>query len=176
MVVVDRGPDTERCSSEEFKHLLEDLYFRLEERDRWADHSLKYLLFGNGGGVALLIAFVGSQRTAINTTFWLSGALGCFLTGVIVLGIVVSYSAHCAREGRREVRDLMEAYLIENLSYKSAFFRLGEIKSKWKHFSSLTTISFFCFIAGVLCSAVYLWNSYPPEAHGGAAPASSKRS
>lgn len=164
--VDDKGPDDPKTNSNEFKHLLEDLYFRLEERDKWAEHSMKFLLFGNGGGVALIIAFVGSQRAAIDTNLLLAAALTCFLTGVIAQGVVVIYSAHCARVGRRDVRDLLEGYLEGKWSYKSAFFRLGKIKSKWKGASRVTLLSFILFIAGVLASSFYLWDSYPPEAHG----------
>jgi hypothetical protein len=159
--VAQQGDDGLLTHSEEYKQLLAELYFRLEERDRWANHTIQYLLFGNGGAIALLFAFIGSQRPALDTARPLFIAMGSFVAGIIVLGIAVWVSGHRARAGRRRVRKLMEGYLRGDWSYKSAFFNLGTLKSKWWMFATLISMSFALFLIGIGFSAFYLWTSYP---------------
>src|SRR4051812_3069208 len=110
-----------RCREEEFKLLLDDLYFRLEERDRWSDHSLRYLLTGNGGGVALLITLLGALGKNGQWQPLLLLPLTCFLVGVIFVGLVVGHSAQCVKQGRDGLIKLIHRYLDRELSYEEVF-------------------------------------------------------
>jgi hypothetical protein len=140
-------------SSKEFEHLLRDFYFRLEERDRWADQAIKYLLSGNGGGVALLMTYIGVLGRAGEHVPILLIPLLLFLAGIVFVGMVVLVSMSKVRHGRRGVRKLISAYLAKEKSYRDAFVEMGTWPSKWKHSSGFMWASFSAFIAGIVASA-----------------------
>jgi hypothetical protein len=143
--------------TEEFKHLLTDLYFRLEERDRWSDHTLRYLLTGNGGGVALLMTLLGAMGKNGQWMPRLLIPLVFFLAGIVAVGIVVGHSTACIRKGRRASRKLIVRYLQGQVSYADAFREMGTYKSKWEGFESGALFAFLFFILGVLSSGwVYM--------------------
>jgi hypothetical protein len=146
-----------RSSTKEFEHLLSDLYFRLDERDRWADQTIKYLLFGNGGGVGLLMAFLGNLTKAGVWLPLILFPLGFFVLGLIFVGKIVRGSTRSIRQGRRHVRKLISAYLAEEIEYSEAFDDMGKFNSKWEHFEGASKLSFFSMIAGIVFSAmIYL--------------------
>jgi hypothetical protein len=145
-------------SSEEFKHLLNDLYARLDERDRWLDQALRFLTYGNGGGIALIIALIARahegeipQRLLI--------PLVIFLFGLILVGILIHQAACFARIGRNRIRTLCEQYLKQAVSYEKAFLELGTLPSKWEQVWRLGIASFVCLLAGSLAAGALL--SYP---------------
>ena len=148
----DTAAMDDRFTHDEFKHLLADLYFRLEERDRWIDHCIRYLLTGNGGGVALLMTLLGTLGRSGRWQPWLVAPLGFFLGGVIAVGVVVGYSTHCAKQGRHGLIELIQHYLDGTYSYETVFRRLPKFPSKWAGFEIGCIISFCLFVAGVTTS------------------------
>jgi hypothetical protein len=133
----------------EFKFLLDDLYFRLSERDWWADQTIKFLLYGNGGGVGLTITLLSLlvKERAPNAT-WLAVPLVIFLGGIIIVGHLIRSCTRNVRVGRREVRKVMQGYLSHR-NYALAFNELGNsirFPSKSEEFEKLSRYAFACFL------------------------------
>jgi len=139
---------------EGFEHLLKDLYFRLEERDRWADHIIRFLFTVNGGGIAVVMAYAGVLARLGKpdaTLFW---GLLLFATGLMLVGILLLVSAYHVRSARRKVRPLLVQVLArENeYDYVAAFKAMGnreQFPSKWRKFVAISALSFACFLVGL---------------------------
>lgn len=138
-----------------FDNLLTDLYFRLEERDHWADHLIRFLLAANGGGIAIVMAYTGVLTNAGRPVGGLALGLLAFSSGLLLVGIQLFYSAYSVRKGRRELRRLMVEVLDGTRDYASTFREMGNpdrFPSKWPIYYGLTMFSFLCVFAGVLFS------------------------
>jgi hypothetical protein len=152
-------PLVKRPSSKEFELLLNDFYFRLEERDKWADQTIRYLLYGNGGGIALLMAFLGSfMHAGQSPPLLFLIPIFCFCFGLVSIGQLVRHATTSVRTGRRRLRKRIVSYLTDqNLSYLTIFEEMGEgskYPSKWKKFESRSECAFYCFIAGVAATGI----------------------
>src|SRR5688500_1611839 len=100
-----------------FEHLLKDLYFRLEERDRWADHIIRFLFAVNGGGIAIVMAYAGVLARADKPVIALSWGLLLFAVGLMLVGILLLVSAHHVRSARRKARPLLVQVLTRESDY-----------------------------------------------------------
>jgi hypothetical protein len=140
-----------------FEHLLKDLYFRLEERDRWADHIIRFLFAVNGGGIAVVMAYAGVLARADKPVVGLFGGLVLFALGLALVGLLLMVSAYHVRKSRREARPLLVKVLTREAGYDyaAAFKDMGNRKrfpSKWRKFVLISSLSFVCFLAGLVRS------------------------
>lgn len=136
-----------------FEHLLEDLYFRLEERDRWADHIIRFLLAANGGGVVVGMGYAGVLAQKGGSAAALAYGLGAFLLGLLAVGVILFASTFAIRKGRHRIRQLMNELLSDSSkTYQYAFLELGKVKPKWDVFIWASLSSFVLFFAGILLS------------------------
>lgn len=135
-----------------FDHLLDDFHFRLEERDRWADHLIRFLLTANGGGIAIVMAYAGVLTNAGKPMLGLGWGLAIFSAGLLFVGVQLILSARTVRTGRRAIRKLMVDVLDGQMDYATAFKKMGELPSKWRTFSWLTSLSFACVFGGLVLS------------------------
>ena len=138
-----------------FDKLLDDLYFRLEERDRWAEHIIQFLFTANGGGIVVVMAYAGVLTNANRSVLGLAWGLLAFSAGLLLVGIELGVGAAFVRQGRRAARVLMARVFTENLAYHEVFLKMGDktaFPSKWWWFSLLTLGSFICFFVGLAAS------------------------
>jgi hypothetical protein len=143
------GPES-LTNSKEFQYLLDDLYFRLKERDDWYDQAIKYLLYGNGSAVALTIGLMGAlaARGLSIGMLWL--ALPAFFAGILAVGIAVYRCAKCAALGRADFRKLLDEYVRGKTPYVEIFLKLPDLPSKWKNFTHACFLSAFLFMSGAV--------------------------
>jgi hypothetical protein len=137
-----------------FEHLLKDLYFRLEERDRWADHIIRFLFAVNGGGIAVVMAYAGVLARADKPVVGLAWGLFLFALGLLLVGVLLLVSAYHVRKSRRKARPLLVRVLTreKGYDYAAAFSDMGnreEFPSKWSKFVLISSLSFVCFLAGL---------------------------
>lgn len=140
-----------------FEHLLRDLYFRLEERDRWADHIIRFLFAVNGGGIAVVMAYAGVLAKAGKPDITLFWGLLLFAAGLMLVGILLLVSAYHVRKSRRKARPLLVRVLARDpdYDYAAAFKDMGDRKafpSKWRKFVMISCVSFACFLGGLIWS------------------------
>ena len=142
-----------------FDHLIQDLYFRLEERDRWADHIINFLLAANGGGIVVAMTYAGVLKNAKEPVTGLLGAgVLLFVIGLALVGVLLLISAHSVRNNRRKARTLIARVLQEpSYTYAQAFVDMGDrqaFPSKWKRFVRLAVLSFAFFLVALAMSFV----------------------
>lgn len=150
-------PEKSKDLPEGFEHLVKDLYFRLDERDRWADHIIRFLFTVNGGGIAVVMAYAGVLARLGTPDRSLFGALSLFAVGLLLVGILLLASADHVRSARRKVRPLLVRVLNPDADYDyvAAFQDMGnrmEFPSKWRKFVRISLASFACFLVGLLWS------------------------
>ncbi|HEX4859924.1 MAG TPA: hypothetical protein VFV07_01720, partial [Rhizomicrobium sp.] len=145
----------------QFDHILRDLYARLDERDLLDKEVTQFLLYANGGGVALTATFAGAL---IGHKAELGPALICavgpvlaaaaiFTLGITFVGIALLGAHDAASANRFEFRRLADQFVTDgNLSYVQVFLALGKFPSKRPGYRWQCRTSFYSFIIGVIAS------------------------
>lgn len=139
-----------------YEYLLQDLYVRLEERDRWTESAIKFLLYTNGGGISASLVIVGllaNQKLPVPPELF---PLIFFTIGIIIAGAGIYVMARNVRKGRRLLRPKMVAVLQGNLTYSDAFAEIGHFPSKWRFFTIGFWLSFSMFLCGLIATTAVL--------------------
>lgn len=118
-------------------------------RAAFENHAITYLLTGNGGGAATVIAFAGSASYATSLVYW---SLSLFIAGVVFCGLGIAIAL------------TRMSWLSRELSREQDLFNKGKIgylqfhhnhNQRFKRRTGGTLVgylSFGCFILGVLLS------------------------
>lgn len=149
----------EKTAKPEFEYLLRDLYARLGERDRWDEEVTKFLLYANGGGVALTATFagvlVGRSASVVHIPVYaialaiLTAAI--FTFGIFIVGKAIFVANEYATNNRKDFRKLVNRFVNEpDTSYADVFLTLSTLSNKRNEYTALCRRSFDVFILGVV--------------------------
>jgi hypothetical protein len=115
----------------------------------WIERVLKYLFLTNAGGAIAVLSFMGASQEvrAMASPKW---ALGCFLVGVFLVGVLSAYqlqhSANLNTEWRNDVQDYLAGQITWEKLIQSDKTRSYVVTSCLGYLLSYG--SFLCFVVG----------------------------
>lgn len=119
--------------------------------------ALQYLLFTNAGGAIAILGFMGSSESA-RAMYGPRYALGFFLVGIILAGILVARGVH-------HMSGLLQGYMTDVPKYYKDEIDWDELYERDKDRVGTNFIvyvlgyaAFLCFIIGAVIGYLKLWS------------------
>jgi hypothetical protein len=135
----------------------------IQEIAHWGENSIKYLMIGNAGSAVATLTFMGSSET-VRAMLGPKLALGCFIIGVVFVGLLLSRLLYGAREWYGDLnQDAHNFYMQDKLDWETLYNndqkRSGPIK--WADFFAwIAAISFFVgLVIGFISLLTYTPNN-----------------
>ena len=82
----------------------------------WIDRVLRYLFLTNAGGAIAVLSFMGASEN-VRAMLGPKWALGFFVMGLILLGILSAYQLHHSAELNNEWRRSLQQYLAGRITW-----------------------------------------------------------
>jgi len=131
----------------------------MQLRATFENHAITYLLTGNGGGAATVIAFAGSAGYTNPLVYW---SLSCFIVGLVLCGIGIAIALTRMSWISKELSN-------DQREFNKLKIRTGELEENHtKRFAKKTFGtpvgygSFACFLLGLVLS-VYTFREFTIE-------------
>lgn len=128
-------------------------------RAAFENHAITYLLTGNGGGAATVIAFAGSAAYATSLVYW---SLALFIAGLLFCGLGISIALTRMSWLSRELSREQDLFNKNKIGYLQFHHNHSERFKKKTGGTLVGYLSFGCFILGMLLS-VSTFNAFIAE-------------
>lgn len=128
-------------------------------RAAFENHAITYLLTGNGGGAATVIAFAGSASYATPLVYW---SLSLFIAGLLLCGLGIAITLTRMSWLSRELSREQDLFNKNKIGYLQFHHNHNERFKRKTGGTLVGYISFGCFILGVLLS-ISTFNTFISE-------------
>ena len=114
-----------------------------------ADRAIKHLTLINAGGAVAMLSFLGTS-TAARTLLLPRVALGCFVTGIVLVGILDLLILHHVERIFLNWRQTTPKYYEDKIDWEDMTAADDKLSyTVWREYL-VGYIAFFCFIAGAI--------------------------
>ena len=128
-------------------------------RSGFENHAITYLLTGNGGGAATVIAFAGSAAYATSLVYW---SLSLFIAGMVFCGLGIAIALTRMSWLSRELSREQDLFNKGKIGYLQFHHNHNERFKRKTGGNLIGYLSFGCFILGMLLS-VSTFNAFITE-------------
>lgn len=124
---------------------------------RFIGQSLQTLVWGNGGGVALLLGFISSGSINQSIHWGIFVTLLLFLTGVILASITLIFTTTVAIKEAHMIETAMYKFLKDEIPREEALIYDEKETFKWVNTTAICgTISAIVFVVGLIFAVVQI--------------------
>mgnify|MGYP000008757770 CR=1 FL=1 len=122
---------------------------------RFVSQSLQILVWGNGGGVVLLVGLISGGNANERVHWGIILTLLIFLSGVIMAAIALIFTTAVAIKEAHTVETAMYRFLKDEMSREEALVYEEKDTFKWVNVAAICgSFSAIAFIAGLVFSVI----------------------
>ncbi len=124
---------------------------------RFISQSLQILVWGNGGGVVLLLGFITGGNSDQRAHWGIIISLLVFLSGVILAAISLILTTTVAIKEAHTIETALYRFLKKEMSREEALIYENEETFRWVNTSAICgAFSAIAFIAGMIISVIQI--------------------